>query len=141
MRLIQTTAAWWPLVPRLVAGLPLLFISLKHFGDPAHFREILVAAGAPLPDLNVYAASTAEAVAGALLLAGLLTRFGGLLGVATMLPAIGTTILFMSRAEHPWVPPLPLPAAVLVGSAIALWVGGGSLSIDAKLAPRSPNPV
>ena len=45
---LQRTAPYrFMLVPRLVAGLPLLFFGLKHFLDPNPFRAILIASGLP----------------------------------------------------------------------------------------------
>jgi uncharacterized membrane protein YphA (DoxX/SURF4 family) len=118
------------LLPRLLAGGPLVAFSAMHFMNPQHFRDILTAAGAPMVDLTVVAASAAEMAAGVLILTGFFARIGGLLGVATMLPAILTTVKFMGMPEHPFVPPLPLPVAVLVASAVVAWLGAGAFSAD-----------
>ncbi|MGL4462675.1 MAG: DoxX family membrane protein [Planctomycetia bacterium] len=148
----RTTTNVWPIAPRLIAGLPLLVLGAKHFVDPEHFRSILVAAQAPMIPENMIAAPVAEVAAGALLLLGLFTRVGGLLGVATMLPAMYSTLVVMKLdpaalppglSHVPFVPPLPLPIAVLVCSLLAVWAGGGRLSVDAlaaSAAPPTPEP-
>ena len=129
-RLRHTGSSKLLLLPRLLAGGPLLVFSLMHFANPGHFRDILTAAGVPMPDVNVVAASVAELAAGVLVLTGYYARLGGVLGVATMLPAILTTVKFMGMPEHPFVPPLPLPVAVLLGSAAVVYWGAGPFSLD-----------
>ena len=135
----QTTDMPFPIVPRLIAGGILTFFSLKHFGDPQHFANIMTAAGFPMVKLNVWAASATELLAGILLLSGLFTRVGGLLGIATMVPAIIATLTIAGLdpenlpgglTEVPFVPPLPLPIVTMVTSLIALVVGGGKFSVD-----------
>ena len=88
----QTTDKPFPIVPRLIAGGILTFFSLKHFGDPQHFANIMTAAGFPMVELNVWAASATELIAGILLLTGFFARIGGLLGIATMVPAVIATL-------------------------------------------------
>ena len=79
-KLQQTTDKAFPIVPRLIAGGILTVFSLMHFSNPKHFADIMTAAGFPMVDLNVWAASATELMAGILLLSGFLTRVGGLLG-------------------------------------------------------------
>ena len=138
-KLQQTTDKAFPIAPRLIAGGILTFFSLKHFGDPQHFANIMTAAGFPMVQLNVWAASATELLAGILLLSGLFTRVGGLLGIATMIPAIIATLTIAGLdpgnlpgglTEIPFVPPLPLPIITMVTSLIALVVGGGKFSLD-----------
>ena len=90
-------------------------------------------------DLNVWAASATELLAGILLLTGLFTRVGGLLGIATMVPAIIATLTINGLDPQnlpgglkkvPFVPPLPLPIVTMVTSLVALVVGGGKFSVD-----------
>ena len=143
MKAIQRTSnAVIPTLPRLVAGGVLTFFSLMHFRNPEHFRHILTAAGFPMVDMNVTAASVMELVAGLLLLSGFFTRIGGALGIATMLPAIYATIklsgltpesLPAGLSEVPMVPPLPLPIVVTVTSIAAIVMGGGRFSIDRRM--------
>lgn len=128
----QTQPIKHMILPRLIAGLPLLGLGAKHFTDMEHFRAILSASGLPAPPGAEYLAAGTEVLAGVLLLAGALARFGGLLGIGTMLPAIYSTVQLMSAPEpKPFVPPLPLPLVVLVCSAYVLWRGGGAWSVDA----------
>jgi len=136
MRLIQrirhTTPRKIILLPRLLAGVPLVVFSAMHFMNQEHFRNILSAAGMPMVEVTVWAASSAEMLGGILILTGFLARVGGVLGVATMLPAILTTVRLASLPDSPMVPPLPLPIMVLVASTVVLVMGGGAWSADAR---------
>lgn len=147
-KLQQTTDKAFPIVPRLIAGGILAFFSLKHFGDPEHFRHIMTAAGFPMVDLNVWAASATELLAGILLLSGFFARIGGLLGIATMIPAIIATLKIAGLdagnlpgglTEVPFVPPLPLPIVTMVMSVIVLAVGAGKFSIDKMMTATKSN--
>ena len=134
MRLVrQTTPRKIILLPRALAGVPLVVFSAMHFMNPQHFRAILTAGGVPMAEVNVWAASSAEMLGGLLLLTGFFARVGGLLGVATMVPAILTTVRLASLPDAPMVPPLPLPILVLLASAVVLVLGGGAWSADAPL--------
>ncbi len=142
-KLQQTTDKAFPIVPRLIAGGILTVFSLMHFSNPKHFADIMTAAGFPMVDLNVWAASATELMAGILLLSGFLTRVGGLLGIATMIPAIIATLAIAGLdpenlpdgvAKVPFVPPLPLPIVTMVTSLIALALGGGKFSLDKKMS-------
>jgi uncharacterized membrane protein YphA (DoxX/SURF4 family) len=139
----QTMPYRFMVVPRLVAGLPFLFFGVKHVLDPDPFRTILLASGLPMVELNVIAAPLAECVAAALLLSGFLARLGGLLSVATMLPAIYATLtlkgldpahLPAGLTQVPFVPPLPLPVVVLVGALAVVLSGGGAWGVDAAMS-------
>ncbi|MGH2394225.1 MAG: DoxX family protein [Candidatus Limnocylindria bacterium] len=138
----RTTPYRFMVLPRLVAGLPLLFFGVKHVLDPDPFRAILIASGLPLVELNVIAAPLAECVAAALLLSGFLARLGGVLGVVTMLPAIYATLtlkgldpahLPAGLTQVPFVPPLPLPVVVLLSALAVLILGAGAWSVDAAV--------
>jgi uncharacterized membrane protein YphA (DoxX/SURF4 family) len=120
------------LLPRLLAGIPLVLFSAMHFRNPEHFRDILTAGGMPVVEVNVWAASSAEMLGGELLLTGFFARVGGLLGVGTMVPAILTTVRLANLPDAPIVPPLPLPIMVLVASTVVLVLGGGAWSGDAR---------
>ena len=140
MKMLQrTTDKPFPIIPRLIAGGILTFFSIKHFGDPQHFANIMTAAGFPMVDLNVWAASATELLAGILLLSGFFARVGGFLGIATMVPAVIATLTIAGLdpenlpgglTEIPFVPPLPLPIVTMVMSLIVLAIGGGKLSVD-----------
>jgi uncharacterized membrane protein YphA (DoxX/SURF4 family) len=131
-RLQQTTPRKIILLPRLLAGVPLVVFSAMHLMNPQHFRAILTASGVPMVEVNVWAASSAEMLGGVLILTGFFARIGGLLGVGTMVPAILTTVRLASLPDSPMVPPLPLPIMVLVASAVVLVLGGGAWSGDAQ---------
>jgi uncharacterized membrane protein YphA (DoxX/SURF4 family) len=131
-RLRSTTPRKIVLLPRVLAGIPLVAFGAMHFMDPQHIRDILTAAGVPLVEVNVWAASSAEMLGGVLLLSGFLARIGGLLGVGTMVPAVLTTVKLVGVAGAPTVPPLPLPIVVLAASAVVLVLGGGAWSGDAR---------
>lgn len=131
-RLRHTTPRKIILLPRLLAGVPLVIFSAMHFMNAQHFRDILTAGGVPMVEVNVWAASLAEMLGGLLLLTGFLARIGGLLGVGTMVPAIVTTVRLASLPDAPMVPPLPLPIMVLVASVVVLVLGGGAWSGDAR---------
>jgi uncharacterized membrane protein YphA (DoxX/SURF4 family) len=128
----QTTSRKIILLPRLLAGVPLVVFSTMHFMNPQHFRHILTAGGVPMVEVNVWAASSAEMLGGVLLLTGFFARVGGILGMATMVPAILTTIRLAGLTDAPMVPPLPLPMLVLVASAVVLVLGGGAWSMDGR---------
>ena len=139
--LTKTANHKFVIVPRILAGVPLLGFGVLHFIKPDHFRDILIASDIPMVELNMYAAPAAETIGGILLLLGLFARVGGVLGIATMAVAIYTTILFsgMSVAdlpggltEIPKVPPLPLPVMITVASLVVVAVGGGAWSLDLK---------
>jgi uncharacterized membrane protein YphA (DoxX/SURF4 family) len=131
-RLQQTTPRKIILLPRLFAGVPLVVFGAMHFMNLQHLRDILTAAGMPMVEVNVWAASSAEMLGGGLLLTGFFARVGGLLGVGTMVPAILTTVRLASLPDAPTVPPLPLPTIVLVASTIVMVLGGGAWSGDAR---------
>jgi uncharacterized membrane protein YphA (DoxX/SURF4 family) len=126
------------LIPRLLAGLPLLGFGIMHFIKPDHFHDILVASGFPMVGISMYAAPLAEVLGGVLLLLGLCARLGGILGVATMLPAIYATVALSKMTvenlpggltEVPSVPPLPLPVIVTLASIVILFLGAGKWSV------------
>ena len=98
------------------------------------------------PDVTVIAASATEFLAALLLLSGLLSRIGGLLGIGTMAPAIYSTAVLMRMTpedlpggltEVPFVPPMPVPVLVLIASLVVLVLGGGSLSVDRMVSGKS----
>ena len=131
-RLQQTTPRKIMLLPRLLAGAPLVVFSAMHFMNPQHFRDILTAGGVPMVEESVWAASSAEMLGGVLLLTGFFARIGGLLGIGTMVPAILTTVKLASLPDAPKTPPLPVPIMVLLASAVVLVLGGGAWSGDAR---------
>jgi uncharacterized membrane protein YphA (DoxX/SURF4 family) len=131
-RLRQTTPRKFILLPRLLAGVPLVVFSAMHFMNPQHFRDILTAGGMPMVEVIVWAASSVEMLGGVLLLTGFFARLGGLLGIGTMVPAILTTVRLAGVPDAPMVPPLPMPIMVFVASTVVLVLGGGAWSGDAR---------
>ncbi len=140
-RLQNTSGSKLLWLPRLLAGGPLVLFSLIHLKNPEHFRDLLLASGMPMVDLNVYAASIAELAAGLLMLTGLFARIGGLLGMGTMVPAIYSTVVLMHMVpsdlpdgvtQVPFVPPIALPIMVLLFSGLIFIFGGGKFSVDRK---------
>ena len=130
-RLQQTTPRKIMLLPRLLAGVPMVFFGANHFMNPQHFRDILTAGGVPMVEVNVWAAASALVLGGVLLLTGFFARLGGLLGVVTMVPAIVVTVRLASVPDPPFVPPLPVPIVVVLAAAVVLLLGGGAWSADA----------
>lgn len=125
-------------IPRVVAGAPLLIIGLAHvFEDSAPMQPLVEAAGMPAPALLAPIAVAAEIAAGVALLLGAFARAGAVLAVVTMLAA-----LYAHAAIDVWPngaedePPLALPVIVLVCAAYVLWHGAGRWSVDA-LGARS----
>ena len=60
--LTKTTDHKALIVPRILAGVPLLGFGVLHFIKPDHFRDILIASDIPMVELNMYAAPAAEAI-------------------------------------------------------------------------------
>ncbi len=129
------------IVPRVLAGLPLVGFGILHYLKPSHFQDILIASEIPMVELNVYAAPLFEVLGGVLLLLGLYARVGGLLGIATMGVAFYSTVVLSGMTvadlpegltEIPKVPPLPLPVMVAVTSLVVVILGGGAWSLDRR---------
>ncbi len=123
------------LVPRLIAGLPLLVIGVMHLTGAAPMRPILEAARIPLVDFNAVAAPAGEVLAALLLLSGGMARIGGLIALGAMSVAIYAHIV----ADWGDEPPIALPIVVLACSAYVLWRGAGAWSLDLA-ATRSREP-
>jgi uncharacterized membrane protein YphA (DoxX/SURF4 family) len=130
------------LIARVLAGGPLVVFGIIHLIKPEHLRDILTASSIPLVDINVIAASVAELIGGVLLVSGFMSRIGALFGVATMLPAIYSTIVLMHMTveklpggltEVPFVPPMPLPVMIVIMSLIIGFLGGGRPSVDWRM--------
>ncbi len=138
--LAATTNERHLLIPRLIAGLPLLFIGAGHLFDQRSFISMLEAAHFPMPALNALVAPGVEIVAGALLLAGLWTRLGGLLGASTMVAALFAHAVVdpTTLSEGVMMPPIILPLAVLTSALYLVWRGGGRWSLDARGASLWP---
>jgi putative oxidoreductase len=124
--------------PRVIAGLPLLFIGLIHVVDPELRMDPLVeAAGLPFVSVLAPLAVAAEIVAGVSLLLGAFARIGALIAIPTMLVAVYahlTIDVWPNGAENE--PPIVLPIAVALCAAYVLWRGAGRWSVDRWRAGR-----
>jgi putative oxidoreductase len=120
------------LLPRVVAGVPLLGIGLAHvFVAEASMLPLVEAAGFPFATLVSPIAVAVEIVAGISLLLGLWARVGGFLAIPTMLGAVYAHLVidvWPNGAENE--PPLALPIIVMAASAYVLWRGAGRWSLD-----------
>jgi uncharacterized membrane protein YphA (DoxX/SURF4 family) len=137
--MLKTKNSKFLMIPRLLAGLPLLVIGVKHFIDPGHMKSILIASEIPMVDVNVFAAPAGEVLAGVLLLIGFYPRIGGFIGAASMVVALYSTVVLSKLTvdtlpagllEVPFVPPLPLPLVVLVCSLVIVALGGGAWRLN-----------
>jgi putative oxidoreductase len=126
------------LLPRIVAGVPLLGIGLIHVVDPAlGMRPLVEAAGIPLAAVIAPLAVMFEIVAGLSLLLGLGARLGALLAIPTMLVAAYAHLaidVWPNGAENE--PPLMLPITVALCAAYIVWRGAGRWSMDALMDRR-----
>jgi uncharacterized membrane protein YphA (DoxX/SURF4 family) len=141
MATIQGTTDWGVLLLlRVVVSLPLLFFGILHLVSPDVLREILVTAGMPLVYLHSVLVPLVEILAGVLLLAGFLTRLGGVLAFGVMVPAILVTLQVADSRERLAVPTLALPVTLAVASFFLALLGGGSGSIDQRMHYRRAAP-
>lgn len=128
--LIRTNNSKLNLIPRLLAGLPLIGINLMHLTGAAPMRPILEGANIPLPAVNAIVAPIAGLLAGVLLVSGAFVRVGALIGLGSMSVAIYTHLVSDWADE----PPIVLPIVILLASAWLLVKGAGAWSIDARLS-------
>jgi uncharacterized membrane protein YphA (DoxX/SURF4 family) len=133
-RLRQTGAHRHMVVPRVVAGVPLLGIGIIHVIDPSLRMDPLVeAAGFPLVTVLSPIAVALEIIAGLSLLLGFWARLGGVLAVPVMLGAVYAHLaidVWPNGAENE--PPLALPLVVALCAAYVAWRGAGRWSLDAR---------
>lgn len=116
-------------VVRVVAGVALVLIGAGKFAD--HMKEAVDFEhyGVPLPDLAVWVSGTIEVVGGALLVLGLLTRLAAALVAVNLVVALATAGVMEGGTFHLGVGP-----ALLLAMVFLLWAGGGSWSLDGRLA-------
>jgi NADH dehydrogenase len=142
---MQHTPPWrFLLVLRLVAGLPPVYFGVLHLVYPDEVRAILVAGRLPHSDLGVAVVPFVEILAGLLLLAGLLTRVGGMLALGVMMPTLLLTVQVMERNGAPSMPPLLVPLIVALTSMVLVLLGGGAASVDERMCPppvKAPDPT
>jgi putative oxidoreductase len=123
------------LLPRIVAGVPLLGTGLSHILVPeAPLQPLVEAAGFPFAAVVSPIAIAVKIAAGVLLLLGLWARVGAAVGVFMMIGALYAHMVIDVWPNAPEVsePPLVLPISVLVASAYVLWRGAGRWSFDRR---------
>ena len=125
------------LLPRAVAGVPLLGIGLAHVLVPeAPMGPLVEAAGIPLAGVVAPVAVATEIVAGALLLLGLWARVAALVAIPTMLGAVYAHLAIGVWPNGPEnEPPMGLPIAVMLCAAYVVWRGAGRWSLDHRRYP------
>ena len=128
-------ARWFAAVVRVVAGVAFILFGIGKFAD--HMKEALDfdKYGVPLPDIAVWVSGTIEVVGGALLVIGLLTRLAAALLAVNLVVAILTAGVMQGGTFHLGVGP-----ALLVAMLFLIWVGGGALSLDRRLADQEHHP-
>ena len=127
-KIIATTASKVPFGVRLLAGVPLLLISIQHATGMAPMKPILVGAGIPMADLNAAVAPIFEIIAALLLLSGFFARIGALITMGAMVMATYTHLVFDWETE----PPVVLPIVIFLAAAFILVKGAGAFSLDLK---------
>lgn len=131
-RLRSTAPYRHMLLPRIVAGVPLLGIGLAHVFDPtAPMRPLVEAAGFPLAAIVAPVGVTILILAGVSVLLGLWARVGAFLAIPVMMGAVYAHLV-IDVWPNPEEPPLALPIVVMVGAAYVLWRGAGRWSLDQR---------
>jgi putative oxidoreductase len=134
-------ALWWlgPTLGRIVVGVVFVQSGWGKLHDLPSVTEYFASLGLPNPGFQAALASTTELVCGALLLAGLATRFAVVPLIITMCVAIRTAL---------WdqVDGIASTFSMIEGLYIVLCVwlgttGAGPLSIDARLARWYTQPI
>lgn len=138
-RVRATRAYRHVLLPRIVAGVPLLGIGLAHAVMPeAPMLPLVQAAGFPFAAVLAPISVAIEIIAGLALLLGFWARIAGLLAVPVMLGAVYAHLVidvWPNGSENE--PPLALPIAVLLGAAYVVWRGAGRWSLDRRHVTRT----
>jgi len=148
---IQTTSeAKWVIVLRVLAGAPLVVFGVMHLAGVAPMQPLVEAAGMPAPGVMAVLAPLMQVLGGLLLVFGAFTRLGALLAIGVMAGAVYTHIRI---PNDQW--PMPTEAdpnavgaepialmyiaiAIIVFSAVMLFVGAGKWSLDSKMASGTP---
>ena len=148
---LRASDAKHPILFRVVAAVPLVGIGLQHLlkVEGAEINNILTPFFASFGldetlgdgfeafvNLNGYAATVTEVVAGVLLLLGLFTRPAAVLAMGVMAVAFFTHL----RIDWPNEPPFVISLVVLASAGYLLIKGAGRWSADRKLfnAPTVP---
>ncbi|HYC81450.1 MAG TPA: DoxX family protein [Solirubrobacterales bacterium] len=138
LRTRRTPLARWSPPLRWLSGAVFLVFGIGKFAAHGEEVEAFAAYGLPAPEAFVYLVGTLEIVAGALLLAGLLTRFAALALTGNMAGAI----VVSGIGEGEVLPSLTLAPALLAAMLFLLWVGPGERALDARVlrARLAPGP-
>ena len=122
-------------IPRLIAGVPLLAIGLAHVFDASTpIAPLVEAAGFPAVSLLSPAAVAIEIIAGTLLILGLYSRLAAVSALPVMAAAIYAHVVIDVWPNAGAEPPIALPAAVMACAAYVLWRGAGAWSLDRRLS-------
>ncbi len=140
-RLLHTTAPGATLLVRLVVGWVFLSEGIQKFLFPdalgvGRFIKIGIPAAAVMaPFVGVV-----EIACGALLILGLLMRFGAIALLIDILVAIATTKGPMLLEKGFWATSHEARTDLAMAFCLVflLWVGAGPASLDARLAPGTP---
>ena len=137
-KLISTNDSWGLLVLRLVTGTIFIAHGLPKFGlggdsGLAELAGWLGSIGIPLPMLNAILLASSEAIGGAMLLIGFLTRFAAATQVIAMLVAVFLVHYsngLAGEGGYQW-------ALLLGAAAFALMMdGAGRLSVDRMMSDK-----
>ncbi len=145
--LLNTTHSTLTLLPRILAGGPLLMFGFMHLSGAMPMKPLVEAAALPMPDLAATVTPIVMVLAGLMLLAGALVRLGALAAIGSMLGALMTHIKIPndqwptpSAADPSIIVPGPEPTfmmalavLIILSSAYLLFKGAGAMSLDAKL--------
>jgi putative oxidoreductase len=137
-RLISTNGSWGSLVLRLVTGTIFIVHGLPKFGlgGDRGLTELagwLGSIGIPLPMLNAVMLASSEAIGGAMLIIGFLTRVAAATQVIAMLVAV-----FLVHYSHGLAGEGGYQWALLLGAAaFALMMdGAGRFSVDRMMSEK-----
>lgn len=137
----RTSDLRWPIIPRVVGGLPLAMFGLLHLVGATPVGPIAAAAGVPAPEVVGLLVPGVEVAAGLMLVFGWLTRVGGVLAAAAMAGAITVHLIIpddrwpqpASGAPGPEPLGIFLLAWVILGCAVVSVIrGGGFWSLDRR---------
>jgi putative oxidoreductase len=137
-RLISTNESWGLLVLRLATGTIFIAHGLPKFGlggdrGLAELAGWLGSIGIPLPMLNAIMLASSEAIGGAMLIIGFMTRFAAATQVIAMLVAV-----FLVHYSHGLAGAGGYQWALLLGAAafVLMMDGAGRLSVDRMMSNK-----
>jgi putative oxidoreductase len=128
---ISGRAATAALPARVAAGVVFVVFGIGKFSAHATEVDSFRTYGLPSPDAFVYAIGVLEIAGGLLLIAGLATRLAAVALAGDMVAAIVVSGLGEGELVS-----LTLAPALLIAMGLLVVEGGGSASVDARLARR-----